>query len=84
MRKWEKITEAITNILDDVKCVFQTYVEALKKKGNFGKDAQLIAPDEARDIVLSQLSEDIKNPIKINFGYSEIWIATQIEANINM
>ena len=39
--KTEKyITEATTIVLDAVKCVFQTYVEALKKEGNFGKDAQ--------------------------------------------
>ena len=82
--KTEKyITEATTIVLDAVKCVFQTYVEALKKEGNFGKDAQLIALNKAKDIVLSQLSEDIKNYIKTNFGDVDTWITTQIEANIN-
>ena len=36
------ITEATTIVLDavvNVKCVFQTYVEALKKEGSFNKDA---------------------------------------------
>ncbi len=37
------IAEATTIVLDAVKCVFQTCVEALKKEGNFNKDAQLIA-----------------------------------------
>ena len=56
--KTEKyIIEATTIILDAVKCVFQTYVEALKKEGNFGKDAQLIALNKAKDIVLSLLIE---------------------------
>ena len=82
--KTEKyITEATTIVLDAVKCVFQTYVEALKKEGNFGKDAQLIALNKAKDIVLSQLSEDIKNYIKTNFGDVDTWITTQIEASIN-
>ena len=58
--KTEKyITEATTIVLDAVKCVFQTYVEALKKEGSFNKDAQLIALNKAKDIVLAQLSEDI-------------------------
>lgn len=45
----------------------QTYVKALKKKGNFEKDTQLIALNKAKDIFLSQLSEDNKNYIKTNF-----------------
>ena len=82
--KTEKyLTEATTIVLDAVKCVFQTYVEALKKEGNFGKDAQLIALNKAKDIVLSQLSEDIKKYIKTNFGDVDTWINTQIEASIN-
>ena len=70
------IAEATTIVLDAVKCVFQTYVEALKKEGNFGKDAQLIALNKAK-------SEDIKNYIKTNFGDVDTWITTQIEASIN-
>ena len=66
--KTEKyITEATTIVLDAIKCIFQNYVEALKKQGNFGKDAQLIELNKDKDIVLSQLSEDIKNYIKTNF-----------------
>ena len=73
------ITEATTIVLDAVKCVFQTYVEALKKEGSFNKDAQL----KAKDIVLAQLSDDIKNYINKNFGDINTWINTQIEASIN-
>lgn len=77
------ITEATTIVLDAVKCVFQTYVEALKKAGNFGKEAQLAALTKAKDIVLAQLSGDIKEYINKNFGDVDIWINTQIEASIN-
>ena len=69
--------------MDAVKCVFQTYVEALKKEGRFNKDAQLIALNKAKDIVLAQLSEDIKDYINKNFGDVDTWINTQIEASIN-
>ena len=66
-----------------VKCVFQTYVKALKKEGSFNNDAQLIALNNAKDIVLAQLSEDIKDYINKNFGDVDTWINTQIEASIN-
>lgn len=69
--------------MDAVKCVFQTYVEALKKEGSFNKDAQLIALNKAKDIVLAQLSDDIKDYIDKNFGDIDTWINTQIEASIN-
>ena len=72
------ITEATTIVLDAVKCVFQTYVEALKKEGSFNKDAQLIALNKAKDIVLAQLSDDIKNYINKNFGDVDTWINIQI------
>lgn len=78
------ITEATTIVLDAVKCVFQTYVEALKKEGSFNKDAQLIALNKAKEIVLAQLSDDIQDYINKNFGDVDTWINTQIEANINI
>lgn len=46
--KTEKdLTGATTIVLDAVKCVFQTYVETLKKEGSFNKNAQLIALNKA-------------------------------------
>ena len=77
------LTEATTIVLDAVKCVFQTYVEALKKEGSFNKDAQLIALNKAKEIVLNQLSNDVKEYRKSNFGDIDTWLTTQIEASIN-
>ena len=74
-------TEAVTNA---VRAVFQTYVDSLKKSGNFGADAQLEALNKAKDIALSQLSEDVKNYIQNNYGDINIWLTTQIEATINL
>ncbi len=82
--KTEKyITEATTIVLDAVKCVYQTYVEGLKKEGSFNKDAQLIALNKAKDIVVAQLSDDLKEYINKNFGSVDTWITIQIEASIN-
>lgn len=77
------LTEATTIVLDAVKCVFQTYVEALKKEGSFDRDAQLTALNKAKDIVLAQLGKDAREYIQTNFGDVDSWITTQIEASIN-
>lgn len=77
------LNDATTIVLNAVKCVSQTYVETLKKEGTFNKDAQLIALNKAKDIVLAQLNEDIKKYIQDNFLDVETWITTQIEASIN-
>lgn len=82
--KTEKyITDATTIVLDAVKCVFQTYVDTLKKEGSFDRDAQLSLLNRAKDIVLSQLSEDVRDYISKNFGDVDAWVTTQIEASID-
>lgn len=77
------IADATTIVLDAVRCVFQTYVDTLKKEGSFDREAQLIALNKAKDIVLAQLSEDIKEYINKNFGDVDTWVTTQIEASID-
>lgn len=62
------LTQATTIVLNAVKTVFQTYVDSLKKEGKFDKDAQMNALNKAKDIVLSQIRDDIKEYIKTNFG----------------
>ncbi len=78
------LTEATTVVTNAVRCVFQTYVESLKAEGKFDAQSQEIALKKARDITLSQLSEDAKEYIKNNFGNINDWINTQIEASINL
>lgn len=77
------ITDATEIVLNAVKCVFQTYVDTLKKEGSFDKDAQLTALNKAKDIVLVQLSDDIKNYITTSFGDLDTWVTTKIEASID-
>lgn len=79
----KNLIKATNIILDAVKYVLQTYVDNLKKEGKFTKDAQLIAFNKAKEIVLSQFNEEIKNYIKDNFGDIDSWIDVQIEASIN-
>ena len=74
-----KATEIVTNA---VRTTFQTYVESLKNSGSFGKDEQLIALNKAKDIITSELTEELKAFISENYGDLQAWISNQIEASI--
>ena len=76
---FKKATEIVTNA---VRVTFQTYVESLKNSGSFGKDEQLIALNKAKDIITSELTEELKAFISENYGDLQTWISNQIEASI--
>ncbi len=77
------LTDASTIVTNAVKTVFQTYVEALKKNGTFDQEAQQIAMNSAKEIVLSQLSSETLKFVERNFGDTNSWLTVQIEATIN-
>lgn len=85
--KNEKATEYLTLatqiVTNAVKVVFQTYVESLKKSGNFSKEAQVEALTKAKNIVLSQIGSDVKEYISSNYGDFNNWLEIQIESTIN-
>ncbi len=82
--KANKMIKTATEIVvSAVKTVFQTYVDALKKEGKFDKESQLLALTKAKDIALSQMTEDVKEFIQTNYGELDLWLTTQIEATIN-
>ena len=51
---------------------------------SFDKDAQLIALNKAKSIVLAELKEDTRSFIEKNYGDLTSWITNQIEASINI
>lgn len=77
------IKKATDIVLNAVRCVFQSYVEALKKSGGFDQKAQIYAFNLAKDTALKQLGDDAKNYIAQNYGDLEEWLKTEIEASIN-
>ena len=82
--KGKALMERATQIvLDAVRCVFQTYVEALKKSGGFDQKAQIYAFNLAKDTALKQLGDDAKDYISENYGDLQEWFKTEIEASIN-
>lgn len=76
------LTKATDIVVNAVQITFQTYVEALKNSGGFGKDEQLIAFEKAKSIVLKELSGELMVFIRDNFGDVNAWIGNQIEASI--
>ncbi len=77
------LKKATDIVLGAVRSVSQTYVESLKKSGDFGKDAQLTALSKAKEIALSQMGNDVKSFIESNYGDLAKWLTNQIEASIN-
>lgn len=68
------------------KCVIatnQTYVDSLKNKEAFTKEAQKEAFQKTLDSVMAILSDDAKVYINNTFGDVETYITTQIEAAVN-
>lgn len=76
--------QACDIVLNAVRSVFQTYVESLKNSGNFNKDAQVIAFNKAKAIILNQMTQELKTFIISNYGNLDDWINNQIEASINL
>ena len=79
----KQLATATTIVTNAVRVVFQTYVDALKKSGSFDNDAQAEALTRAKNIALSQITEDTKSYIEENYGDFNNWLTIQIEASIN-
>ena len=75
---------ATTIVINAVKSVFQTYVEVLKKEDKFDETSQNLALLKVRDILLNQMTDDVKNYITSTYGDLDTWINTNIEATINI
>ena len=78
------LTTATTIVINAVRSVFQTYVEALKKEGSFNKYAQIIALNKAKDIALTQMTDEVKDYLVTTYGSLDTWLDTNIEATINI
>lgn len=80
----KQLSTATSIVTNAVRVVFQTYVDSLKKSGSFDKAAQAEALNRAKNIVLSQITEDTKKYIEDNYGDFNNWLTIQIEATIDL
>ena len=80
----KQLTTATSIVTNAVRVVFQTYVDTLKKNGGFDKEAQAEALNRAKNIALSQITEDTKSYIEENYGDFNNWLTIQIESTIDL
>ena len=78
------ITLVSQTITDCVIATNQTYVEALKKDNAFSADAQKAAFQMTYDAVMAVLTDDAKDYIVAVYGDLSAYIATKIEAEVNL
>lgn len=84
-KKIAKITTELTNIVfNSVTYVTQTYVDTLKKNGKFDANAHIEAFNTCKKLVMTQLSEEIKEYITNTYGDLEAYITSLIESQIYM
>lgn len=84
----EKVLEYF-NILEDtiitcVQATNQTYVEELKDKQAFDKEAQAAALQATYDSVIKILSDEAKNCLSMLVGDLESYIKNKIEQQVNI
>lgn len=76
----DKINQAVQIITDAVETTTQTYVETLKKEGNFNKEAQEKAFMTSKQAAIDLLSEDTVMLIRETYGDFDKWIEMKIES----
>lgn len=67
---------------DSVAYSFQTYVDAFKKAGNFGEEAQREALRLALEACKSSLSQSARDYIAENFDDADAYLTNRIEAEV--
>jgi cell pole-organizing protein PopZ len=82
------ITKYSTMLAETIEaCVLatnQTYVESLKKEGNFTAEAQQKAFTMTKNAVLNILSTEAKEVLTEAFGDLNTYVNKQIEASVNV
>jgi len=73
------VNQANEAVLQAVDYMFQTYVDSLKKKGEFGPEAQKHAFEEAKKIALSLLTQEAKDLLQQLYNDVNLWLDTKIE-----
>lgn len=76
------INQAVSSVQSVVQATYQTFVETLKAKGEFGAEAQKQALNQAITAAKVQLSTEFTTYLAENGTDTEEWLTTQIESAI--
>lgn len=78
----EFLMSATSIISSTVKMTYQTYVEEIKGTDAWTAEAQRNALQKAANAARLQMTEELKAYITTHYGDLEMWIETQIEAEL--
>lgn len=79
----EYIMEITDIISQAVISTSQTYVDSLKAQGKFDAEAQKIAFEKTKSVVLRLLAEDAVDFIAKMYGDVDLWLDTKIEQMVS-
>ena len=80
LARWS--SELFQIIMSAVQTVFQEFVDTMKKNGKFDEAAAKEAKDRAYNIIVGQLTVELRGYITDNFGDMKEYLMNQIEAMI--
>ena len=78
------VKDALADVMDAVLYVNQTYTDALKKQGEFTKEAQEEAFNLAYTEAMNMISDGAKKVIEKMYGSFDKWLSLKIESSVNM
>lgn len=80
LARWS--SELFQIIMSAVQTVFQEFVDTMKKAGKFDEAAAKEAKNRAYNIIVGQLTSELRDYITENFGDMKEYLMNQIEAII--
>lgn len=78
------IENALSDVMDAVLYVNQTYTDSLKASGQFNEEAQKIAFNKAQEKAVSLISQGTKDVIADLYGSFDKWLELKIESSVNV
>ena len=78
------VKDALSDVMDAVLYVNQTFVDSLKKSGKFDEEAWNKAFNLAYTEAMNSISDGAKKAITEMYGSFDKWLALKIEASVNM
>lgn len=77
------IISSLNNLVQNsVLEVYQTYVETLKKAGNFNAEAQKLALERCLALIKANMPKDVETWLKANYSNIESYLKSLVEAQI--
>lgn len=78
------VKDALSDVMDAVLYVNQVYVDTLKEKGEFTKQAQDEAFNRAYVEAMNMISDGAKEVITELYGSFDKWLKLKIETSVNV